>query len=34
MADIENSSKGQLGQFYTTNYEYILSGMKIPKGIK
>lgn len=27
-------SKAQLGQFYTTNYEYILSNMKIPKEVK
>ena len=27
-------SKNQLGQFYTTNYEYILSNMEIPEGIK
>ena len=27
-------SKKQLGQFYTTNYKYILSNMEIPKGIK
>lgn len=28
------SSKKKLGQFYTTNYEYILQGLKIPKIIK
>lgn len=27
-------AKSQLGQFYTTNYEYILSNMEIPKGVK
>ena len=27
-------SKSQLGQFYTTNYEYILSNMEIPEGVK
>ena len=27
-------SKNQLGQFYTTNYEYILSNMEIPSNIK
>jgi len=27
-------SKRQLGQFYTTNYEYILSNMAIPNGVK
>jgi hypothetical protein len=27
-------SKSQLGQFYTTNYEYILSNMKIPINVK
>ena len=27
-------SKKQLGQFYTTNYEYILSNMKIPNNVK
>lgn len=27
------TSKKQLGQFYTTNYEYILKGMKIPNEI-
>ena len=27
-------SKTQLGQFYTTNYQYILSGMSIPDGTK
>jgi hypothetical protein len=26
--------KSQLGQFYTTNYEYILSNMEIPIGVK
>jgi len=26
------SSKSQLGQFFTTNYQYILAGMKIPKN--
>jgi hypothetical protein len=27
-------SKGQLGQFYTTNYKYILSNMKIPDYVE
>ena len=27
-------NKTQLGQFYTTNYEYILSNMEIPSGVK
>jgi hypothetical protein len=27
-------SKNQLGQFYTTNYDYILQNMKIPDNIK
>lgn len=27
-------SKSQLGQFYTTNYEYILSNMMIPRNVK
>lgn len=27
-------SKSKLGQFYTTNYKYILSNMKIPEGVK
>lgn len=27
-------NKKSLGQFYTTNYEYILQGFKIPDGIK
>jgi len=27
-------NKTQLGQFYTTNYEYILSNMKIPSNVK
>lgn len=27
-------SKSQLGQFYTTNYEYILSNMEIPSNVK
>jgi len=27
-------SKSQLGQFYTTNYEYILSNMEIPDNVK
>lgn len=27
-------TKNQLGQFYTTNYEYILSNMKIPNDVK
>ena len=27
-------SKSQLGQFYTTNYEYILSNMEIPNNVK
>ena len=25
--------KSKLGQFYTTNYEYILNNMYIPEGI-
>lgn len=29
-----NMSKKQLGQFYTTNYEYILSNIEIPNNIK
>lgn len=29
-----NISKKQLGQFYTTNYNYILSNMEIPSGVK
>lgn len=28
------SNKSELGQFYTTNYEYILSNMIIPKDVK
>ena len=28
------TTKKQLGQFYTTNYEYILDGIIIPKKIK
>ena len=33
--DIKNLSiKKQLGQFYTTNYEYILQNFKIPDKIK
>ena len=33
--NLENKKKmkSQLGQFYTTNYEYILSNMKIPKDV-
>lgn len=27
-------SKNELGQFFTTNYKYILSGMEIPDGIE
>jgi hypothetical protein len=27
-------SKNELGQFYTTNYEYILSNMEIPEGVE
>lgn len=27
-------SKHELGQFYTTNYDYILSNMKIPENVK
>lgn len=27
-------SKSQLGQFYTTNYKYILSNMEIPEGVE
>ena len=30
---MSKNSKKQLGQFYTTNYEYILSNMKIPDNI-
>lgn len=30
---IQFMSKSELGQFYTTNYEYILSNMEIPKGV-
>ena len=29
-----NSNKQSLGQFYTTNCEYILQGMKIPNNVK
>ena len=29
----DNNKKTQLGQFYTTNYEYILQNMKIPSDI-
>ena len=29
-----SKNKSQLGQFYTTNYEYILSNMEIPKDVK
>lgn len=29
-----NTKKKNLGQFYTSNYEYILQGMKIPKDTK
>lgn len=28
------AAKKQLGQFYTTNYQYILDGLRIPKKIK
>jgi hypothetical protein len=28
------STKSQLGQFYTTNYQYILQNMKIPQDVK
>jgi site-specific DNA-adenine methylase len=31
---VTTMSKSQLGQFYTTNYEYILSNMVIPEGVK
>lgn len=27
-------TKSELGQFYTTNYEYILSNMEIPNNTK
>jgi hypothetical protein len=30
---INLSKKRELGQFYTTNYNYILEGMSIPKGV-
>lgn len=30
----KDDNKKNLGQFYTTNYEYILSNMKIPKNTK
>lgn len=30
----KKSSKKMLGQFYTTNQEYILQGMQIPKNIE
>ena len=29
-----NMKKSQLGQFYTSNYEYILSNMRIPDDVK
>jgi len=29
----DNERKQKLGQFYTTNFEYILNGMNIPDGI-
>jgi hypothetical protein len=32
--DISDEKKQTLGQFYTTNQEYILQGIKIPKNIK
>lgn len=32
--NIKQSNKKELGQFYTTNYEYILSGMNIPEYVK
>ncbi len=28
------SAKQKLGQFYTTNYEYILQNLKVPRKIK
>jgi tRNA1(Val) A37 N6-methylase TrmN6 len=31
---LKSKSKSQLGQFYTTNYEYILQSFVIPEGIK
>jgi hypothetical protein len=31
---VTTMSKSQFGQFYTTNYEYILSNMVIPEGVK
>lgn len=31
---ITSMSKKELGQFYTTNYEYILSNMEIPNDVK
>jgi hypothetical protein len=30
----KTSSKKQLGQFFTTNYEYILSGLSVPDDVK
>ena len=30
----DKNTKQNLGQFYTTNYDYILNGMKIPSNIK
>ena len=33
MASESASKKKKLGQFFTTNYDYILQGMKIPDGI-
>ena len=31
---LQTMSKQRLGQFYTTNYDYILSNMKIPENTK
>ena len=31
--EIKQNTKQKLGQFYTTNFEYILNGMNIPDGI-
>jgi hypothetical protein len=32
--DIKKIAKKQLGQYYTTNHEYILQGMEIPSNVK
>jgi hypothetical protein len=34
MKEIIKMSKSELGQFYTTNYKYILSNMKIPENVE